>query len=335
MPVGVDERYFGYDEFVWFVGVVEDLNDPEQISRVRVRVVGHNPDSKETLPTEKLMWATVMMPTTSASVSGIGHSPHGLMTGSYVFGFYMDGKYCQQPVVMGSWHGVPQELADPSLGFNDPQGEFPREANEPDTNKLARGENTIEDVIDEDISNPASQYAAEYPHNKVYETQSGHIIEVDDTPAAERIRIRHKSGAFVEMHPNGDVVKHTPGSEYKIVAGDDNVKVSGSVNVFIEQDANITVGQNAIIDVAQNVEQTIAGDVTQTVSGGVTQNVSGTTDITCPTTNIKGNVNLDGNINITGTSTADGDHVSAGISGKGHRHLDTVGLGPGTTTPPI
>jgi hypothetical protein len=334
MPVGVDERYFGYDEFVWFVGVVEDLSDPEQISRVRVRVVGHNPDSKETLPTEKLMWATVMMPTTSASVSGIGHSPHGLMTGSYVFGFYMDGKYCQQPVVMGSWHGVPQELADPSLGFNDPQGEFPREANEPDTNKLARGVNTIEDVIDSDINNPASPYAAVYPHNKVYETQSGHIIEVDDTATAERIRIRHTSGSFVEMHPNGDVVKHTANNGYAIVAGNDNVKVSGSVNVFIEQDANITVRQNAIIDVAQNVEQTIGGNVTQTVSGGVTQNVSGTTDITCPTTNITGNINLDGDIKISGTSTADGDHVSAGISGKGHKHTIAGGSSAGKTLIP-
>ncbi len=66
----------------------------------------------------------------------------------------------------------------------------------------------------------------------------------------------------------------------------------------------------------------------------MTAQVSGTTSLTCPNTNIQGDVNISGDLNITGTSTASGDHVSAGISGKGHTHRDTPGLGAGTTTPP-
>ena len=38
---------------------------------------------------------------------------------------------------------------------------------------------------------PTTPYAAEYPHNHVYESESGHIREIDDTPNAERIHERH------------------------------------------------------------------------------------------------------------------------------------------------
>ena len=34
----MSENYFmGLDVFVWFTGVVEDLNDPAQLGRVKVR----------------------------------------------------------------------------------------------------------------------------------------------------------------------------------------------------------------------------------------------------------------------------------------------------------
>ena len=36
-----EQSYFmGQDGFIWFVGVVEDRNDPERIGRVRVRCLG-------------------------------------------------------------------------------------------------------------------------------------------------------------------------------------------------------------------------------------------------------------------------------------------------------
>ena len=61
---------------------------------------------------------------------------------------------------------------------------------------------------------------------------------------------------------------------------------------------------------------------------GQITNVTGTQEITAGKTEIKNNVE------ITGTSTASVDHISAGISGKGHTHTDTAGLGAGTTSPP-
>ena len=58
-----EQSYFmGQDGFIWFVGVVEDREDPERIGRVRVRCLGFHTEDKTSLPTEDLPWAHVMHP---------------------------------------------------------------------------------------------------------------------------------------------------------------------------------------------------------------------------------------------------------------------------------
>ena len=130
-------NFIGMDGFLWFYGVVEDRQDPYMIGRVRVRCFGHHTGNKTTLPTADLPWAQVMLPVTSAGISGIGQTPLGLVEGSHVFGFFRDGEARQEPVVMGSLPGYPTELANTDTGFYDPNGEFPRYKNAPDTTQLA------------------------------------------------------------------------------------------------------------------------------------------------------------------------------------------------------
>jgi hypothetical protein len=96
--------------FNWWVGVVEDRNDPEKLGRVRVRIIGYHIDNLSILPTEDLPWAMVLQPTTSAAISGIGTAPVGLMTGSWCVGFFLDGDDMQQPMVMGTLGGNPAPL---------------------------------------------------------------------------------------------------------------------------------------------------------------------------------------------------------------------------------
>ena len=77
------ENYFmGMDGFVWFTGVVEDRNDPSKLGRVKVRCLGLHTESLVDLPTEDLPWAMVVNPITSASMSGIGRSPTGIVEGT-------------------------------------------------------------------------------------------------------------------------------------------------------------------------------------------------------------------------------------------------------------
>lgn len=96
--------------FNWWVGVVEDREDPEKLGRVRVRIFGYHTENASILPTEELPWAITIQPTTSAAVSGIGSAPVGLLRGSWVVGFFLDGDDMQQPVIMGSMGGKPAPL---------------------------------------------------------------------------------------------------------------------------------------------------------------------------------------------------------------------------------
>lgn len=81
----------------FWVGIVEDRQDPEQLGRVRVRVIGFHPENKADVPTESLPWATVLLPVTSSPQT----APVGLVEGSTVCGFFLDGTSAQQPMVIG------------------------------------------------------------------------------------------------------------------------------------------------------------------------------------------------------------------------------------------
>ena len=94
-----DDMFVG-GQFAWFTGIVEDVNDPEQMNRVKVRCLGWYGE-KVDVPTADLPWATVLLPNTSASKSGVG-STHELMVDSWVVGFFRDGNSAQDPIVIGS-----------------------------------------------------------------------------------------------------------------------------------------------------------------------------------------------------------------------------------------
>ena len=132
-----------YGEFTWWTGVVEDRVDPLKLGRCRVRILGYHSDKKDNdhIPTNTLPWATPSQPITSGAMNGIGTTPTGPVEGTWVFGFFRDGKNAQDPVMIGTFGGIPEAGPDPTLGFNDPKGIYPQSLylNEPDTNRLARG----------------------------------------------------------------------------------------------------------------------------------------------------------------------------------------------------
>ena len=110
-------------------------------------------------------------------------------------------------------------------------------------------------------------YPPVYPYNNVTQTPSGHSFELDDTPQRERVRLQHRMGTFIEMHPNGDEVHKVYGNGYMIVVQDNNVLISGNCIVKIEGDANIQITGDKIETVMGNVEQHIKGNFTQVVEG--------------------------------------------------------------------
>ena len=103
------DNIMGMSGMVWFIGTVEDRGsgqfsgkkDNLKIGRIKVRIKGLHTENKSDLPTAELPWCQVLMPTTSASISGVGHSPTGIVENSKVIGFFLDGHAHQQPVVFG------------------------------------------------------------------------------------------------------------------------------------------------------------------------------------------------------------------------------------------
>ena len=187
-----------------------------------------------------------------------------------------------------------------AIGFRDPNNKYPLKEyiNEPDTNRLARGiiQGTVvkkKDAvrkldIPKAIDNgswdqPEPPYGAKYPYNKVFETESGHIQEFDDTPGQERIHTYHRSGTFSEIDANGTQVNYIVGDQFTVmerngcihVAGECNITVDGNTNIYARSDANIQVEQNATIQVGNNLDIGVANDTTMAIGGDFNVNVVG------------------------------------------------------------
>jgi hypothetical protein len=109
-------------------------------------------------------------------------------------------------------------------------------------------------------SEPVTAYAAQFPYNHVQQTESGHVIELDDTPGAERVHIFHRSGSFVEMHPNGDVVYKTMKDGYRVTMANEHVKISGDCHVSIDGRSTVYVKGNADMQVDGDFNVQTKGD---------------------------------------------------------------------------
>ena len=216
--------FLGISEFKHFVGVVEDRFDPEKLGRLRVRCLGIHTSDKNKIGTADLPWASVLLPTTSAGISGLGQSPSFIVEGAWVWGYFRDGNgLMQEMVIVGTLPGKPAELGNTESGFYDPNfrldkdgnpttiSVYPKEMAEPDTNRLAvnnpEKEHTTltqrkslrefykniptadfdevgSNIAASDTDNwaqPAITYNAVYPYNHVFESESGHIKEYDDS----------------------------------------------------------------------------------------------------------------------------------------------------------
>ena len=247
----------GEEGFRWFLGVVEDRNDPEKQGRVRVRMFNVHGDKVET-PTNTIPWAVILMPGYSSSLKQVGVSATGLQVGSTVFGFFMDGNEALLPAIIGAFPG---------------KGDIPR---------LAAEQNTIQKELMG--PEPSSAYGAKYPYNKVTQTESGHVFEIDDTPNSERLHHYHKSGTYTEINAAGDHVQKIVGNGYKIVAKDNTVYIQGNVNIVVKGNANYTVEGNMSLKVGGSMSVTVGGATSYRYNSTMSEYVAGETNLRYATT---------------------------------------------------
>jgi hypothetical protein len=106
-----------------------------------------------------------------------------------------------------------------------------------------------------------------YPFNKAQTTESGHSFEMDDTRGRERIRLQHRTGTFIEMHPNGDEVHKVYGDGYEITVADKNVLIEGHCSVQIKGDSVLNIDGDYTIAVAKDFKVHAGGRLTLTSEG--------------------------------------------------------------------
>ncbi len=277
----------------WFTGVVEDRLDPEQMGRVRVRIFGIHTDDITKISTGDLPWANVMMPVTSASITGVGVSPTGLVEGSWVVGFFADGDNAQDPIIMGSLPSRSTQSLTDLKAFKDPNGKFPRWFNETDVSKVAREStwkthasysdrylskvsgveiatsptlSTTTTKTDEDVRTtwdepePRDGFSGIYPFVHTYETESGIVREYDDTPNASRVVEYHPAGTFYEVYSDGKKTSKVVGDNFEIIIKNDNILVRGKQNITIEGNATQLIKGDYTVEVV--------GDYNLKVHGG-------------------------------------------------------------------
>ena len=260
-----------------YFGVVEAINDdPDKMGRVRVRVRGIHSDNLQDIPTVNLPLAPIVMQGTNTSVSGLGWSPTGIEKGANVIVQFLDEGEFQLPIIMGTICGKPLEGAKTSVGFHDPSGELPKYTDESDVNRSARGEDNEQLTSRKSgVLSPEPETKADptYPYNKTLETVSGHLIEYDDTPGKERILLQHKSGSFIEMHPNGDVVIRCKGDLYSSSNGKHEVVSSGvnlgsdATEAMVLGDKMMTLYNSLITSYKSHVHPTPSGPSSAIIFG--------------------------------------------------------------------
>ncbi len=125
-------------------------------------------------------------------------------------------------------------------------------------------------------SEPLSPYNARYPYNHVHESESGHVIEIDDTPGSERLHRYHRSGTFEEIGPDGSRVTKVVKNDYQIVMSDNNVHVMGDCNVTVSGKQNEMANGDKNMNVDGSQTSLVKGDSTETILGTHTNTIAKT-----------------------------------------------------------
>ena len=209
-----------------------------------------------------------------------------------------------------------EKLITQTTGFIDPTATYPTKsyANQSEVNKLARGDlngtivqkkekertKGIQLPNEDSWEQPPIPFKGEYPYNKVYESESGHIIEIDDSSGGERIQIYHRTGTFIEIDANGTVVKKTKGNSYELIDKNGYISVTGDASLSVRGSIKIYVGGDADIEVEGDTNLKCFNDITMQAAGRV--DISATEEINLHSANI--NIEADVDLSMRGDVNA-------------------------------
>lgn len=154
-----------------------------------------------------------------------------------------------------------------------------------------------------DPRHPRSSYDARYPYNNgAVVTESGHEFHMDDTPGAERIRLAHRSGSYVEMSADGRRVDMTTGHQLTYVKGGITSTTDGNRDEKVAGSSRLNVSGDSHTEVKGSVSQAVDGGMATIVGGDVSTAVTGDASMA-----VRGNMSFKmsggGKIKVDGSKT--------------------------------
>lgn len=287
----------GESGFYHFYGVVEDRKDPLKAGRLRVRIFGKHSENVSDIPTGQLPWAQVMLPLNASPNEMVA-----LADGQLVFGFYADGIEQQVPIIIGQLVVDGNEVKDTEgekqTGFQDMRAtkevkrhnstDFANAINVSRSSQQSTPQSELRQQNKKSVSGlfsfeePSETNNGKYPWVKSKETESGHIIEIDDTPGEEKIYIWHRKGQYIELTKDGDVnIKATNDrkstvdkDDWDIVLKDRNVYTGGNLKFQVNGNAEIKVNGNAKMNIGGSFTTDVSGTYSIKAGGNFTVNAS-------------------------------------------------------------
>ncbi len=126
------------------------------------------------------------------------------------------------------------------------------------------------------ITEPIVSGQAVYPWNQPFESRSGHLIEIDDTPGVERLHWYHRTGTYTEMQPEGDHVTKSVRDSYH----------------FVNQNYKIDVKGDAVKRVTGQDYRKVEGDSVVVVNGTISYECPNYVQFNTPTVNMQDTLNV-------------------------------------------
>ena len=122
-------------DFLWWIGQIADDSTwrdnmmtgkfknkdtiPGWGARYKVRIMGIHDQGQDVVPEADLPWANILYPVTAGGGQMNSWMSSNLRQGNMVFGFWMDGKDMQVPVIMGVLGNNAQTALGTKIGKND------------------------------------------------------------------------------------------------------------------------------------------------------------------------------------------------------------------------
>jgi hypothetical protein len=222
--------FLGKDGFIWWVGVIEDIEDELLLGRAKVRIFGYHADfDSGRLSTEDLPYATVIMPANIPNAYG------RLELGDWVFGFFLDATEANEPAILGYIPGIPSPDAKNFGRYKKPNRSF---------------YNTTQSTA----------------NSHSITTRSGHSLQFVDTPGSESVTLNASARGVINIQRGNSRIQMLENGTVEIVANNItlNTGTKGDVSVtgrggtfsvsqkFSDLD-RINASQNTQIEIAKTL----------------------------------------------------------------------------------